>query len=294
MLTAPWRRAAVVLIVVASSLSSLASATEQPSFRSSTVGVRVDVLVADGRRPVENLQATDFELRDNGITQAIELLESTEVPLNVVLALDTSASTAGSLQDSLVSAGQALIDGLVPSDRVALTTFSHAVVPRIGLASNFAAVRSALVGLPAAGRTSVFDGLYVALANTLEQPGSSLVVAFTDGSDVSSWLTPDEVVASAQRANAVVYAVTSAKVRHRSALERLADVTGGEVVEIASDDQIHATFLRILNRFRSRFVLSYTPTGVPPGGVHSIDVRVKPRGLTVKARRSYIGSPAGR
>ena len=109
MLTAPWRRAAVVLIVVACSLSSLASATEQPSFRSSTVGVRVDVLVTDGRRPVENLQATDFELRDNGITQAIELLESTEVPLNVVLAL--IALLAG-----LVGAARLALGAHVPAD----------------------------------------------------------------------------------------------------------------------------------------------------------------------------------
>jgi hypothetical protein len=42
-------------------------ASQRPSFSSSALGVRVDVLVTDGRNAVGGLTAPDFELRDNGV-----------------------------------------------------------------------------------------------------------------------------------------------------------------------------------------------------------------------------------
>jgi len=48
-----------------------------------------------------------------------------------------------------------------------------------------------------------------------------------------------------------------------------------------------ATLLAIVKEFRERYVVSYTPTGVAAGGWHAIDVRVKGRNLTVRARRGY-------
>lgn len=64
------------------------------TFSSRAVGVRVDVMVTDGRTSVGGLTAADFELRDNGVLQTVQLLDSTE-PINVVLAFDVSASAGG-------------------------------------------------------------------------------------------------------------------------------------------------------------------------------------------------------
>ena len=108
-----------------------------------------------------------------------------------------------------------MLGGLLPVDRAALTTFSHAVMPRIPLTSDLDAVREALRSFTPSGLTAVMDGVYVALTTTLAQSGRSLVVVCTDGSDVSSWLRPDDVIESAKRSNAVIYAVTSADARRR-------------------------------------------------------------------------------
>ena len=62
-------------------------------------------------------------------------------------------------------------------------------------------------------------------------------------------------------------------------LDAIAEASGGEV--------LRDTFRRILQAFRSRYILAYTPTGVAAGGFHRLDVRVKRRGLTVKARPGY-------
>jgi Ca-activated chloride channel family protein len=221
--------------------------------------------------------------------QTIEVVDAADVPVNVVLALDTSSSTTGQRQKDLVAASQALLDGLKPVDRAALATFSHAVVPRVPLTSDFSQVRAQLERITPSGQTAVMDAAYVALMTTMSQPGRSLVIVCTDGTDISSWLQPAEVVESSRRSNAVIYAVTAADARRSAALKDLTDATGGHVLPVKSSADLRGAFQKILTEFRSRYILSYTPTGVPLGGFHRLDVRVKRGGLTVKARPGYIG-----
>ena len=264
-------------------------ATQNRTFSSRTLGVRVDVLVTDGNKPVGGLTASDFELRDNGVLQTIEVVDSSDIPVNAILALDTSASTAGQRQKDLVAAGEALLDGLKPDDRAALTTFSHVVAPGLALTSDLSEVRRALRRIEPDGETAIMDGAYVALTATLAQSGRSLVVVCTDGYDTSSWLQPEEVLESAKRSSAVVYAVTAAQARRRSPLKDLADATGGNMLEVKSSADLRGAFQKILRDFRSRYILSYSPQGVSAEGFHRLDVRVKRRGLTVKARPGYTG-----
>jgi len=258
-------------------------------FSSRTLGVRVDVLVTDGRNPIGGLKAADFELRDNGVVQKVEVVDATDVAINAVLALDTSASITGRRKTDLVAAGETILDGLRPVDRAALTTFSHAVTPKIPLTSDFASVRGALQAIEPRGQTSVMDGVYVALTSTLDQSGRFLIVVCTDGADTTSWLQPREVLDAAKRANGVIYAVTAADAKKSDALKELADATGGQVLQVKSSAELRAAFQRILNEFRSRYVLAYSPEGVPPGGFHTLEISVPKRRATVKARTGYIG-----
>jgi len=281
------RVAAAALLV---SLAALAVPVHTQRFSSKTLAVRVDVLVTDGRSPIAGLTAGDFELRDNGVVQRIDLVDAGEVPVNAVLALDTSESTKGQRQADLIAAGEALIAGLEPVDRAALTTFNQAVRSRIALTSDFESVRSALRAMEPRGTTAVMDGAYVALASTLDQAGRFMVVICTDGADTSSWLRATEVVDVAKRSNAVVYAVTSADARRSEDLKQLADATGGQMMTIRASAELRGTFERILAEFRSRYVLAYTPQGVAPGGFHRIDVAVPRRRATVKARPGYAGA----
>ena len=278
----------VLILALALATSVTAAPRQQPSFRSGAVGVRVDVLVTEGRKPVAGLTAQDFELRDNGVLQSVQLVDAHDIPLNVVVALDTSASTAGRRHTDLMAAGAALLDELRDGDQAALTTFSHAVTPQLAPTTDLAAVRKQLEAITTDGRTAVMDAVHVALTQTLAQPGRSLVVVCTDGSDVSSWLRPADVVDSARRSSAVIYGVVTANARHAAALEDVAETTGGEVL-VESDADLRHTFRRIVQDFRSRYILAYTPTGVDTGGFHRLDVRVKRRGLSVRARPGYIG-----
>jgi VWFA-related protein len=281
------RQAALIALVLLALFIVPVAARQK--FSSRTLGVRVDVLVTDGRNPVAGLTDRDFELRDNGVVQRVEVIDAANVPINAVLALDTSASITGRRRADLVSAGDALIDGLQRADRAGLTTFSHAVSPTIPLTSDLIAVRSALRSIEPFGQTSVMDGVYVALTSTLDQSGRFLIVVCTDGSDTTSWLQPSEVLDAAKRANGVVYAVTAGDAKGSSALRELADATGGQVLQVKSSADLRAAFQRILTEFRSRYVLAYSPDGVAAGGFHRLEISVPGRRATVKARAGYIG-----
>ena len=278
-----------LLVALALPVLLVSTTNGRQKFSSRTLGVRVDVLVLDGRGPVAGLTAGDFDLRDNGVAQRVEVVDAADVPINAVLALDTSASIEGKRQSDLIAAGNALIDGLKPVDRAGLTTFSHAVTPKIALTSDFPAVRSALQQIRPDGQTSVLDGVYVALTSTLDQSGRFLVVVCTDGSDTTSWLEPSEVLDAAKRANGVIYSVTSTDAKRSSALKDLSETTGGQVLQVKSSDELRAAFQRILTEFRSRYVLAYAPEGVEPGGFHRLEISVPHRRVTVKARAGYIG-----
>ena len=218
-------------------------------------------------KPIGGLAAADFEVRDNGVLQSVESLDAGDIPINVVLALDASGSTAGKRLDDLRNATRTLLDDLKPVDRAALTTFNHAVSPRVPLTSDVRQIRAVVDSLTPSGATSLLEGAYVAIVTTQAEPGRSFVIVCTDGRDTSSWAQPEDVIESAKHSNAVVYVVASSGARRWAPLKTLADVTGGRLIEIESSAQIAAEFKKILEDFRSRYVLTYIPAGVTSGGL---------------------------
>jgi VWFA-related protein len=265
-------------------------------YSSRTVGVRVDVLVTstDTGKPQGGLRAEDFELRDNGVVQKIDSIDAGDLPVNAILALDISASTAGKRLADLQAATHTLLDDLRPVDRVALLTFNHAVAPRVPLTSDLRSIKAVVDGIKPGGGTSLLEGAYTAIVSTLAEPGRSFVLICTDGRDTTSWMQPDDVVEGARRSNAVVYVVASSGARKWQPLKDLADATGGKVIEIESSAQMAAEFTRILTDFRSRYVLTYAPAGVTPGGYHRLDVRVRTSQVKVTSRPGYVGEGGGR
>jgi VWFA-related protein len=187
----------------------------------------------------------------------------------------------------LKEAAFSLLEALDDDDRAALVTFTHMVTRRETLTPDHGRVREALPGGEQVGGTALVDAIYAALA--MAEPGEhrTLLIVLSDGLDTASWLDAASVARSAQRSEAVIYAVSTAG-RNGSPeiLEEIAASSGGEVFEVDSG-RLASTFVQILNQFRQRYLLSYTHAGTPAPGWHRIDVRVKGRGATVKARSGY-------
>lgn len=210
-------------------------------------------------------------------------------PFDVVLALDMSESVAGDRLDNLKRAARALLDGLRRDDRAALVTFSQIVIQGAALTSDLDRVRQALDRPLEPGHTSLVDASFTAMMIGEGDVGRALVIVFSDGADTMSWLSPDLVLDAAKRSDDVVYAVQAGRVR-APFLHDLSETTGGALLQADPTKSLSATFLAILEEFRQRYLVSYTPRGVAPGGWHRLDVRVRGRSAAVKARPGYLGN----
>jgi Ca-activated chloride channel family protein len=269
-------------------LAATGATAQTPTFSSRVETVRVDVLATEGGRPIPGLRPDDFEIRDDGVPQQVEVLTSEERALNLVLALDTSGSVSGARLAALRAASQAVIGELGSRDGAALLTFGGPLTLRIGLARNAERVREALEALPASGDTALVDASYAALVSGESQAGRGLVIVLSDGADTSSVLWPEAVLETARRSDVVVYGVHVSGGGRTTFLRDLCERTGGRLLSAGSTGRVRRTFLEVLEEFRHRYLLSYTPRGVSRGGWHAIKVRLKKHRGKVEARPGYL------
>jgi VWFA-related protein len=264
----------------------------QATFRSGVALVRVDVLASDKGRPVTGLQADDFEVLDNGVVQRPEFVTAAG-GITVVAALDTSQSVNGRALDDLVSATRALVGGLKPGDLTGLITFSQRVSLRVPVTARdpgAALVDAALDALRADGGTAVRDAVFAGLTLAARDVGRSLLLVFTDGADSASWLSQRALEESVSRSEVVVYVVVSGTNPDAAFLQKIADISGGQLFR-AGSSQLTEHFGRILEEFRQRYVLAYEPQNVRrDDGWHTLKVRLKSKAGSVKARAGYFAA----
>ena len=300
-------------VVLAALAMALGLAHGQQTFRSGAEAVAVDALVMDGRRPVGGLTASDFELRDRGVVQSIDSVAFEDVPLNVLLALDTSKSLEGPPLEELKLAAVAVVRLLRPDNRAALITFNDYVTLRAGWTGEIRQLETAIRQTEAAGNTALYDAAYSSLTLRHTRPGRTLALLFSDGDDTASWLPGDTVMEIARRNEVVVYAVEkpigfwrpgfrldfhsglqtgTPNVLRQALRERflpaLSLETGGQYLRATRPGSLRATFVRIIEESRTRYLLTYTPRGVDAGGWHPLEVKLKGRRGTVTARRGYL------
>jgi VWFA-related protein len=197
----------------------------------------------------------------------------------------------GERLERLRSAADGLLGHLRSGDRAALVTFNHTVVQASRLTENLDGVRIALKDAVASGITSLRDAVFTGLTiGDAGGGGRTLLIVFSDGVDTSSWLLAKDIFEVARRANVVVYGITTARKGAASFLQEISTITGGSLFHAEWSTALSQTFLEALEEFRHRYVLTYSPRGVEPGGWHRLTVRVNRRNVTVTARPGYLSA----
>ena len=281
-------RLPAALLAFALAAAVLCAQGQNPTFSSRVEAVRVDVLVTEDGKPVRGLRAADFEILDNGVRQTVDIVSSEELPLNVVFTFDLSGSIVGERLGNLRDGSHAVISGLKKGDQAALVNFNHAVLIGPGLTGDTGLVKAAIDRAEPTGNTSLVDASFAGMMLAESAVGRGLVIVFSDGLDTSSWLRPKAVLDAAKRSDAVVYAVSAGLARRSEFLGDLTEQTGGRLFKIESTRGLSAVFLEVLDEFRQRYLVSYSPAGVSQEGWHELTVRVKGRNLTVRARPGYL------
>lgn len=289
--------------------AAAAQAPSPPTFTVNVEGVYVDVFVTDGNRPVVGLTASDFELKDNGVRQPVELVAVESLPLTTFLVLDTSGSVDGDKLVQLQAAGRALLGGLRADDEAALVTFDQEVEVRVPPTSDRKRLERAVGGILPGGATALYDALY---AGTLlaSGRGRSLLVLFTDGEDNLSWLDAAQVRRVLLESNVLVQAVgivpsegrapsdtlfvsrTGVEPPHVRTLRQMAEVTGGRFWTAASPEKLAGAFLAILEAMKTRYVLRFEPDRVRREGLHELEVNVRSKGKVHCRKAYFVGPPA--
>jgi VWFA-related protein len=288
-----WARAVAAAGLAVAALPGRAQTP--PVFRAEVSYVYVDVFVSDGGRSVAGLRTSDFELRDDGVAQEVELLSSDARPMKAMLVFDTSSSLVGEKLQALRRSGEAFLDGLRPANEVSLVTFSEEIARATAPSVDKDPVRRALGGLSPAGATSVFDALFAGLV-LADPAGRSLVVLFTDGEDNSSILGERPLQAAAERANALVHVVVyrdtglvspDQETEQARALRQIARASGGRFWDPDSPKDLRDAFAAIAAQMSERYVLRYAPQGITRPGWHKLDIRLRNAKGSVSARQGY-------
>jgi VWFA-related protein len=283
-----------VSALLAAALVGLAASPAPPVFRAEVGIVRVEVLVTRNCAPLRGLRADDFELRDDGRLRELEPVLEEEVPVDAALVLDTSGSVRGEKLSALKEAARAFLDGLRGGEQAALLAFRDEVLLLEPFTPDRALVKRRLDAVTPRGSTALCDAVYSALRLRDPGPRRTAIVVFSDGIDNISFLTPDQVVESASRSDAIVYGVA---VRGKGDpkepfLRDVVQATGGQVFETSSERDLRARFLDVLADIRARYVLSYAPDARDTPGWHTLEVKLKRAKADVLTRPGYWRYPA--
>jgi VWFA-related protein len=256
---------------------------------------RVELFVSatDKGRLVSGLEAKDFRLLVGGKPVAIDGFEVVhQLPLQVVLALDTSESMRESLPETEKAAAGFLRGVLRPQDRAALVRFDDE--PRI--VQRFTGERprleSALASLTAERGTALWDATVYSLFQFQGKKGRRALVLLSDGKDVDSRFSYADALDYAKRSGATIYTVALAipktSIDVRSKLSELATETGGRSYFIEKASELEGTYARIDEELRTQYRISFAPPGEKDSRWHKVVVELPNRsGVEVRAASGY-------
>jgi Ca-activated chloride channel family protein len=259
-----------------------------PIFRSSIDLVALNVIVTDVRqRFVAGLSANDFAVFEDGVLQDVSFFAASEVPLDVALLLDTSASMSDKMA-IMQRAALGFLATLRPDDRAMIVDIKDATRVLHGLQSNESDMASAIRMTRAGGGTGLYNGLYMTFKELVKSRAASsagvrrqAVVLLSDGQDTSSLMSFDDVMDVAKQSGIATYTITlrgprlSAFEQSRGSrifsqsefsMRTLAQETGGQAFFPLDISELDGVYASIARELASQYAIGYTPKAVRADG----------------------------
>ena len=186
---------------------------QAPVFRAGSELVALNVAVQDGSSYVGNLQPADFAVYEDGVKQNVRFFESTAVPIDLIVLLDTSASMTDKI-DQVHTAASGFLHTLRRGDRGAVVAFNDNVTVLQALTGDVARLDAAVQSTHAHGGTSLYNAVYIALkefghlARQDTDVRRQAIVVLSDGNDTTSLVSFDDVLALAHQMGVNIYTVS--------------------------------------------------------------------------------------
>ena len=306
---------ALVLIAGVGLAAQEPAAKGEPVFRSGASLVALNVSVTDGagKRFVTDLSQRDFAVFEDGVRQEVRFFESSQVPVDLILLLDTSSSMADKMA-TVHEAAVGFLRTLRAVDRGAVVAFNDGVQILQPLTGDRAGLEKAVRQTTAGGGTALNNALYIALrefgggareASTLRRRA---IAVLSDGEDTTSLVSFDDVMDLARKAGVCIYTIglqskppleASSNRRFLSqsqySLKALAQETGAEAFFPADIVELQGVYGSIAQELSSQYSLGYSPVNARADGrFRTIVVQIVSRPeLRPKARRGYTAEGVG-
>jgi VWFA-related protein len=263
--------------------------------------VNVVFTVTDSHnRFINNLKREDLKiLDDNKPAAAISSFRSeTDLPLRVGLLIDASSSIRDRFKFEQEAAIEFLNQIVRPSsDQAFVLGFDSVAEITQDFTDDVDRLAHGVHMLRPGGGTALYDAIYRACDERLARAKSSgpvrrAIVLLSDGEDNQSRYTRQQAVEMAQRAEVIVYAISTnisgIKTRGDKVLASFADATGGRLFTPVKLEDVATAFKQIQAELRSQYAVSYRPADlVADGRFRSIAIQSLRKGVRVRCRRGY-------
>ena len=238
-------------------------------FKSNVKLVNVFTTVVNKRgAPVAGLKKEDFAIAEDGVPQEIKVFDrESELPLNIVLAIDTSLSTRKDIRLELESARRFVHALLRPVDSLSLYQFSENVDELVPFTSNLQRIDKGIDRVRIGAATALYDAIYLGSHALADRNNRKVMVVITDGGDTMSRIDFNEAVRAAQESEAIVYSIiivpieadAGRNVGGENALIQLSDDTGGKHYYASGIAQLDAAFHQVSEELRTQYLIGYYP-----------------------------------
>jgi VWFA-related protein len=288
-----------------------------PTLKVSTEVVNVYAVVRDKKgHLIPNLNKEDFDLTEDKVPQEIRYFSrETDTPLTMGILVDTSPSQGRVLGVEQEEAKQFLRQVLRPKDMAFVLHFDLDVellqdftsdVRRLSRAIDETVINGGgrgplppTVPISNVGGTHLYDAIYLASTDLMKnEVGRKVLIMLTDGEDQGSKMNLNEALETAQKSDVMIYSVAiidrSFYFGHvmgfsgDSVLKKIADESGGRVIQVNRARDTAAAFQEIADELRTQYLLGYTPTNTRLDGTYrKIRVETRNHDYKVQARRGY-------
>jgi Ca-activated chloride channel family protein len=281
--------------------------SDQPTFKVSVKLVNVYTTVVDEHgAPVANLKKEDFNLTEDDNPEKIAVFQrESELPLSIVIAIDSSGSTKKDLKLETDSARRFAHDILRPIDVLSVYSFSEDINEVVPFTSDLKRIDRGIGEIIPGSATALYDTVYLASKNLMKRDGRKVMVLITDGGDTYSKIDYKEAVRAATQSEVLLYSIIMVPVEQSAgrdtggehALIQISRDTGGKHYYAKDLPQLDVAFKQISDELRTQYLIGYYPSRrLASSDFRKIELQLSPtvpnaNTLQVRHRVGYYTSP---
>jgi VWFA-related protein len=283
------------------------------------------------KRFITTLREADVQVVEDGVAQQILLFQrETDRPVSLAFLIDVSASEARVLSD-LKAAARSFIEAVIKSkdDEAAIIPFTERAFLEQPFTSNLLNLYHVLsqvdvalpvyfglgkpigglvsgpgMSVPPQGSTAIWDAIAVTSSEVISHRSGTrrrAIILLTDGQDTSSRVKRNVAIERAIAAETIIYAIGIGDDKQdgvdKSALQHIAEATGGRAFFPKKEQDLKNSFAEIENELRSQYLVAYTSSNKNRDGafrqtrIEVINPELRAQQLKLRHRPGYFAKP---